>query len=95
MPMTAQRTRINFSRVYIKALKRWKENGKPRQKTRVFEQTINPFNKNADGSVKTYDDIMKENLQARQAWLKLPHDGDDFSDETLRSNLATLNGLLS
>jgi hypothetical protein len=32
-------------------------------------QTINPFNRNKDGSVKTRAQIMKELLAERDAWL--------------------------
>lgn len=64
--------RINFQKVEVKGVRRWKENGKPRQETRTFMQTINPFNKNEDGSLKTYDQILAEVKAERDAWLAQP-----------------------
>ena len=58
-----------FDEVSVTATKRWKEDGKPRQKTKKFYQTINPFNKNTDGSAKTRQQIMVEIVAQRQAWL--------------------------
>lgn len=46
-----------------------KATGKKRQKTREFSQTINPFNKNPDGSIKSYDDIRREITKERDEWL--------------------------
>lgn len=62
--------RITFDEVAVKATKRWKENGKSRQETRKFWQTVNPFNKNDDGSIKTREQIMTEIVAQRDAWLK-------------------------
>ena len=62
--------RYRFDEVSIKAVKRWKdESGKTRQQTRKFFQTINPFNKNEDGTIKTRDQIMVEIKAERDAWL--------------------------
>lgn len=61
--------RVTFNEVAIKATKRWKEDGKVRTKTRKFYQTLNPFNQNADGTVKTRDQIMAEITAERDAWL--------------------------
>lgn len=61
--------RIDFEQIKISATKRWTENGKRRQKTKHFMQTINPFNKNPDGSVKGRDQIYKEILAERDRWL--------------------------
>lgn len=66
------RTRYTFDKVEIKGTRRWKENGKKRQQTKVFMQTLNPFNKNSDGTVKTREQIMEQLLTARDAWLKEP-----------------------
>lgn len=65
-------TRIRFQELKIKGVRRWKdpETGKPRQQTRTFMQTINPFNKTASGRVKTSEDIMPELKAERDAWLK-------------------------
>lgn len=63
--------RITFDEVAVKATRRWTdEGGKKRQETRKFFQTVNPFNKNADGSVKTRDQIMREITAKRDEWLK-------------------------
>lgn len=42
------------------------------QETRKFFQTINPFNKAEDGSVKTRDQIMVEILARRDEWMRSP-----------------------
>lgn len=62
-------TTIRFQQVMIKATKRWKENGRMRQETRTFMQTINPFNKNAAGQVKSRQEIEQELLAERKEWL--------------------------
>jgi hypothetical protein len=62
--------KVTFNEVSIKATKRWKEDGKTRMKTRKFYQTLNPFNKNADGAAKTRDQIMTEITAERDAWLQ-------------------------
>ena len=61
--------RISFSEVKIKGVRRWKENGKWRQETRTFMQTINPFNIDADGLPKSGERIMVEIRAERDAWL--------------------------
>lgn len=58
-----------FDEVTLKATYRWKENGKSRQRTKTFMQTINPFNKNADGIIKNRVEIMAELSKERDAWL--------------------------
>lgn len=63
--------RVTFTEVSIYAIRRWKDvNGKRRQKTRKFSQTLNPFNKNQDGSLKTREQIITELKAERDAWLK-------------------------
>ncbi len=62
--------RVSFDEVAIKATKRWTdEAGKKRQKTRKFWQTLSPFNKCADGSIKNRDQIMSELKSQRDAWI--------------------------
>jgi hypothetical protein len=61
--------RITFDKIELKAKRVWKESGKKRQETRTFMQTVNPFNKNPDGSVKTRVEILKELHAERLAWL--------------------------
>jgi hypothetical protein len=62
--------RVHFNEISVKGVKRWvDENGKKRQKTRKFYQTVNPFNKDADGNVKTPSQIIAEITSERDAWL--------------------------
>jgi hypothetical protein len=62
--------RINFQEVSITATRKWKTpDGKRRQETKKFYQTINPFNKNPDGSVKTRREIEDELVLRRNEWL--------------------------
>jgi len=53
--------------------------GKRITRSKTFEQTINPFNKNAKGEVKTYAEILTELQQERSVWMGKPpehnHDG--------------------
>jgi hypothetical protein len=65
--------RVTFDKVSIKAKRVWRENGKRRQETREFWQTINPFNKNDDGTRKTREQIMAELHAERLAWLEKAH----------------------
>ena len=65
-------TTIRFEQVSIKATRRWKENGKQRQETKVFMQTINPFNLDDSGKVKDRAQIERELLAERHAWLATP-----------------------
>ena len=58
-----------FTEVSLTAVFRWKENGKRRQTSRKFFQTINPFNTKPDGTLKTRSDIMAELEQQRDAWM--------------------------
>lgn len=63
--------RINFDEVAVKGTKQWidKDTGKRRQETRKFFQTVNPFNKGANGLPKTRDQILDEIRAERDAWL--------------------------
>lgn len=59
-----------FQEVSIKGTKRWTDTtGKKRQMTRKFYQTINPFNTNSKGVVKTREEILQELVDQRQDWL--------------------------
>jgi hypothetical protein len=64
-------TRVRFEEVSIKRTFRWKdpETGKTRQETKRFWQTINAFNKNADGTLKSRGQIMSELERQAQLWL--------------------------
>jgi hypothetical protein len=61
--------RIRLQEIKLTAKRVWTENGKRRQETKAFMQTINPFNKNDDGTVKTGEEILKELHVERKAWL--------------------------
>jgi hypothetical protein len=63
-------TRIRFQVVKLRGVRRWKDSdGKRRQETKVFEQTINPFNKNSAGVPKSRGEIIEELHAERVAWL--------------------------
>ncbi len=63
---------IKFDLVEIKATRTWVEDGKKRQKTKKFSQTINPYNKNKDGNVKTREEILVELKAEREKWMTKP-----------------------
>ena len=67
--------RVTFDEVKLKGVRRWKEpeTGKPRQQTRVFMQTVNPFNKLPDGTMKDRQTIMAELIAERADWLTEQH----------------------
>jgi len=46
--------------------------GRPAKLSKTFEQTINPFNTNKEGSVKTIDEIWVELMVERREWLDKP-----------------------
>jgi hypothetical protein len=62
--------RIRFEEVKIKGVRRWIENGKKRQETRTFMQTLNPFNTDADGCPKSRCQILKELYAERDEWVR-------------------------
>lgn len=62
--------RITFDEIKVKGMRRWvDEQGKKRQETRSFSQTVNPFNKNAQGHVKSRDEILVEIRAECEVWL--------------------------
>jgi uncharacterized coiled-coil DUF342 family protein len=62
--------RITFDEVSVKGVRRWKDAaGKWHQETKKFFQTLNPFNKAADGSPKSYEQIRAEIRTERDAWM--------------------------
>jgi hypothetical protein len=67
---------ITFTEVVVMATYRWNENGKKRQKTKKFYQTISPFNKNLNGEIKTIDEIYLELYAERDAWIKRCEEGE-------------------
>jgi len=66
--------RINFEEISIFGEKSGicTQCGKKASRKRKFWQTINPFNKNKDGSQKSKEDILKECINARDNWLREP-----------------------
>lgn len=60
-----------FEEVCITHTRRWKdpETGRPRQQTKKFSMTLNPFNKNPDGTVRTRKDIYAALVVQRDAWI--------------------------
>ena len=69
--------RLNFKEISVSATKKYKdENGKTKQVTRKFFQTLNPFNKLDDGTVKDEATIRAEIDAQRKAWLA---DTNNFS----------------
>lgn len=65
--------RIKFPEISVKATRRWIEDGRKRQETRKFWQTLSSFNKNAAGMPKSRDEIMAEICKERDQWLAEPH----------------------
>lgn len=64
-------TRYIFTEIAVKGVRKWTDaDGKKRQETRKFSQTLNPFNKRADGEPKTEFDIRCEINAECDAWLK-------------------------
>ena len=60
-----------FREVSVKAVYKWVDaTGKRRQKTKKFSQTLNPFNRNMDGSLKSPSDILKAVNEEKAAWLE-------------------------
>jgi hypothetical protein len=66
--------RIAFNEVHIFATRRGKcaVCGKSCQRRRKFWQTLNPFNRNADGFPKDRDEIMQELRQQAKDWQEEP-----------------------
>lgn len=46
--------------------------GRRLQRKHKFWQTLSPFNKNAQGQLKSYDEIMAQLRQERDRWLTTP-----------------------
>src|SRR5882724_7706289 len=65
--------KITFDVVRVRATRVWRDDdGRRRQQTREFMQTVNPFNRDDDGNVKTRQQILVEVNAERAAWLKKP-----------------------
>lgn len=65
--------RTTFEEVIVTRCKRGKCGcGKSRTRSMKFWQTLNPFNKNRDGSQKSRADILRELNSEADAWAKKP-----------------------
>lgn len=64
--------KVTFEKVTLRAQRRANctKCGKKRTRTVTFWQTLNPFNKTAEGRVKTTDDIYPELRAQATAWTK-------------------------
>lgn len=63
-------TRITYMAVGVTATRtgRCPVCGKRAQRSRRFEQTVNPWNRNAEGGIKTATEIYEEVRAAADAW---------------------------
>jgi hypothetical protein len=63
-------TRVKFAEVSLKATFRWRTaDGKARQRTKKFWQTLNPFNIGKNGEPKNRYEIMDELQVQKRLWL--------------------------
>lgn len=60
--------RTRFQEVSLKGARRWTEDGKRRQETKKFWQTISPFNVGVDNLPKTHEQILDELRAERKLW---------------------------
>jgi hypothetical protein len=67
-------TRVTFDEVYLYADKSGtcEKCGKPARRAKKFWQTLNPFNKNSEGLVKSRQEIYTELNHEISAWRKEP-----------------------
>ena len=65
-------TLVTFGEIQLKGRKSGKciKCGKKRLRSTTFYQTLNPFNKNKNGEVKSRHQIMKELIIERSKWMK-------------------------
>ena len=63
--------KYTFNEVSIRGVRKWKDpvTGKPRQETKKFYQTINPWNTTKDGNPKSREQIMAEIMAERDSWM--------------------------
>jgi hypothetical protein len=66
--MGMRTSRITFQEVSYTAIKFVRENGKRRRKQKTFTHTINPFNKNKYGEVKTYKEVYADVRAEAKKW---------------------------
>lgn len=68
--------KLTFDKISVKGRRVWKENGKRRTETVEFYQTENPFNKKADGTMKTRATIWLEIEKQLEAWIAAARKGE-------------------
>lgn len=66
--------RGNEMKIVFEEVKSWGQrtivvDGKKKRQSKTFMQTINPFNKNLDGTVKTYGEVLKSVENERDKWV--------------------------
>jgi hypothetical protein len=72
--------KVIFEKISVKGIKTWRDTeGHKRRQTKTFSQTRSPFNRNANGRIKTVAEIYKELFAEREAWFLIP--GEDIRDE--------------
>jgi hypothetical protein len=74
--------RIGFAVVEMTGYKSGKcKCGKHRRRQKTFSQTINPFNKNAEGMPKSREEIYQELKETIAKWKKEPITCEDCCDD--------------
>jgi hypothetical protein len=63
--------RITFKQLQVVAQHKWVDGeGKRRQKTKRFTMTLNPYNRNPDGTVRTEREILAALNAQKAAWFE-------------------------
>lgn len=66
-------TIVNFEEVSVRGTKKGKCGcGKTRSRAKTFTNTLNPWNKNESGEVRTYAEVLENVCKERAEWLKEP-----------------------
>lgn len=60
----------NFEKVSLPGTRTIVVDGKKKRQSKTFYQTLNPFNRNEDGTVKTRAEIMTELTAERKRWME-------------------------
>lgn len=62
--------RITFEEVKAYGKRTIVVDGKKKRQQKTFTQTVNPFNKNEDGTIKSYSEVQAAVNAERDAWEK-------------------------
>ena len=66
---------VNFEKLSLKGTRKVIDSdGKKHQVTRNFSQTLNPYNRDKDGGIKSRDQILKEIHEEWNAWHALSNE---------------------